>query len=107
MIKLARENHRRRAGSVGMRCAEQDTICGQSGSFLHELAGRVHGLTTKRQGVNSHDGHALLPVVEYCGPYFRWIMDYFAEGLSISAGVLHSGIREDFEIREPSFELRA
>ena len=88
-----------------MRCAEDNVFRCDAGFLLHQLARRHGGFATDREGIETHDGHALFSIIEHRSANLWWIVDFLRDGFSVVPRKLHADIRNDFAVGETGFDL--
>ena len=98
MVELARQDHPDRPGRMGMRGADHHV--GDARRGLHQGADLLHRLTPDQQGVDAHERHALLAVVEHARADLAGVVDLLRVDLPVVARDFHADPRRDVPFGE-------
>ena len=89
-----------------MRCADENCLGRDPAFRVHRLAHRFDQRPADAQGVDAHQGHALLAVVEDRRPDLARIVQRAVECLAVSAGLLHADVGRDVAFGKADLEQR-
>ena len=74
---------------------------GDTRGGLHQSADLHHRLAADHQGVDAHECHALLPIVEDARTHLARVVDLLRVDLPVIARDLHADVGRDVAIGEP------
>ncbi len=89
-----------------MRSADKNCLGGDAAFLVDRFTDGFHQGPTNGQGVDAHQGHATLAVVEDRRPDLARIVQGAVESLAISAGLLHADVGRDVALGKADFRQR-